>query len=800
MKVSAIDDYSTYLFHQGTNYNSYSLFGSHFVTQDHKNCVRFVVWAPHAQAVSVVGDFNNWDTKTNPMEKVQSGNGIWVAYIEDMKEGEIYKYAITTSSGEIQLKSDPYAFYAEVKPNTASKVCKLNYEWQDGTWMIGRRKYDSYRSPMLTYEMHLGSWRRDDEGNVLNYRDIAGKLVPYLKEMHYTHVEFMPLCEYPFDGSWGYQGTGYFAATSRYGTPQDLMYLIDQLHQNGIGVILDWVPGHYCKDAHGLRYFDGEPLYESGNPILAENKEWDTMNFDYGRTEVQSFLISSAMFWLTQFHLDGLRIDAVANMLYLSYGKKDGEWQPNKFGGRENLEAIDFLHKLNIAIFKEMPQALMIAEESSAWPMVTKPVSDGGLGFNYKWNMGWMNDMLEYMAMDPIYRKWNQNLITFSLCYAFSENFILPLSHDEVVHGKHSLLDKMPGDYWRKFAGLRAFYGYWMSHPGKKLLFMGSEYGQFIEWKYDDSLDWHLLDYPMHHAMHDYVRELNAFYNTHKEFWQEDCDWSGFNWISCDDTDNSVISFYRKGKDEHALTVVVCNFTPEVRYNYRIGVPKYGSYVEVFNSDAERFGGSNVLNEGSLQSQNVACHGLGQSLELRLPPLSTIYLRLEADNKLESIPTEAARIASMVISAEDKKKDQQVEKPAAVAVQLQPEPVEAAVKPKRRAARSGAKAKSQTAEAESAKTAEPAEPAEPAKPAKPRTRKRSVKAPKVETEVEAKTAEPVLTEKAKTSKTATARKARVPKTTSTTRTKAATKTAAAKTGKTAGATTRKKATKSTVSK
>ena len=627
MKLSAIDEYSTYLYHQGTNYASYRLFGAHFTVLRRKSCVRFALWAPHAQAVSVVGDFNGWDPKANPMTKGENGNGIWQTYIEGLSEGALYKYAITTAKGEVILKSDPYAFAAELRPGTASKLSKLHYTWRDKKWQESRGLYKSYEEPMVTYEVHLGSWRRDADGKVLSYRETADALVAYVKDMHYTHIELMPLCEYPFDGSWGYQGTGYFAATSRYGKPEDLMYLIDMCHRNGIGVILDWVPGHFCRDAHGLRYFDGEPCYESGNPVLAENKEWDTMNFDYGRTEVQSFLISSALFWLTQFHLDGLRIDAVANMLYLDYGHKDGEWQKNKYGGRENLEAIDFLKKLNTAVFKEVPHALMIAEESSAWPLVTKPVDVGGLGFNYKWNMGWMNDMLRYMALDPLFRKDNQNLITFSLCYAFSENFILPLSHDEVVHGKHSLLDKMPGDYWQKFAGLRAFYGYWMSHPGKKLLFMGSDFGQFIEWKFDDSLDWHLLDYPQHKAMHDYVRQLNLFYTTHQEFWQEDCDWTGFSWISCDDTKDSVIAFYRTGLDETDRTIVVCNFTPVVRHDYRIGVPDDGTYVEVFNSDATEFGGSNVRNEGDLVAVSEPLHGQKQSLTITLPPLAVIYLR-----------------------------------------------------------------------------------------------------------------------------------------------------------------------------
>lgn len=635
MKLSAIDDYGTFLYHQGTNYSSYRLFGAHFTVIRRRSCVRFSVWAPHARQVSVVGDFNQWNADANPMERSDAGNGIWITYIPGLAEGTIYKYAITTAAGDVILKSDPYAFLSEVRPNTASKICKLHYAWKDKKWINGRVEYDSYSRPMLTYEVHLGSWRRDAGGGLLTYREIADQLVEYVKSMNYTHIEIMPLCEYPFDGSWGYQATGYFSVTSRYGSPEDFMYFVDLCHRNDIGVILDWVPGHFCRDAHGLRQFDGQPCYESGNEILAENKEWDTMNFDYGRTEVQSFLISSALFLLSVFHIDGLRIDAVANMLYLDYGHPDGNWQPNKYGGRENLEAIEFLRKLNTAVFREFPHALMIAEESSSWPLVTKPVEVGGLGFNYKWNMGWMNDMLRYMSMDPLFRKDNHNLITFSLCYAFSENFILPLSHDEVVHGKHSLLDKMPGDYWQKFAGLRAFYGYWMAHPGKKLLFMGSDFGQFIEWKYDDSLDWHLLEYPMHKAMHEYVRSLNAYYTAHTELWEEDCDWSGFSWISCDDRDNSVIAFYRSGADDDSMTVVVCNFTPVVRYSYRFGVPKSGAYTEVFNSDAEVFGGSDVLNEGDFMTQQVPLHGMEQSLELTLPPLATIYLRLKpaADKK-----------------------------------------------------------------------------------------------------------------------------------------------------------------------
>lgn len=630
MRISAIDAYSTYLFHQGTNFNSDRLFGAHFLSWRRKPTVRFCVWAPHARQISVVGDFNQWDPTATPMQRTEVDQDIWAAYVPGLPEGALYKYAITGPSGEICFKSDPYGFAAEVRPHTASKVSRLRYAWRDQKWLKNRGNYDSYHSPMLIYEMHPGSWRRGEGGKELSYREIAEPLVRYLTEMHYTHVELMPLCEYPFDGSWGYQATGYFAATSRYGEPEDLMYLIDELHRQGIGVILDWVPGHFCKDAHGLRRFDGDTLYESGNPQLAENKDWDTLNFDYGRPEVRSFLISSACFWLEQFHLDGLRIDSVANMLYLDYGKKQGDWWPNRLGGRENLEAVEFLQALNKAVFALRPQTLMIAEESTSWPLVSKPTEQGGLGFNYKWNMGWMNDLLQYTAADFGQRNQMHDHLTFSLCYAFAENFILPLSHDEVVHGKRSLLKKMPGDYWQKFAGLRAFYGYWMSHPGKKLLFMGGEFGQFIEWKFDDSLDWHLLDYPMHKQLHDYVRTLNAFYTAHPEFWEIDDDWKGFEWISCDDRKNSVISYYRRRKEKKGKreeTIVICNFTPQVLADYRIGVDTPGEYTEVFNSDASRFGGSDVKNKSALRSEAVPWHGRKQSLAVTLPPLAILYLK-----------------------------------------------------------------------------------------------------------------------------------------------------------------------------
>lgn len=628
MKNSPLSEYAIYLFNQGDNYRSYQMLGSHLVNFQGENGVSFAVWAPHAKSVSVVGDFNHWDGTVHVMSKCGS-SGIWQIFISGMTEHTVYKYQITTAYGKIILKADPYAFCAELRPNTASKVYSLeNYAWNDAAWLEQRKHYNSYQAPMLTYEVHLGSWRRGVNGEFLSYKEMAEQLVSYVKEMNYTHIEIMPICEHPFDGSWGYQATGYFAVTSRYGEPKDFMYLVDLCHQNNIGVILDWVPGHFCRDDHGLRKFDGQPLYESPDPMLAENDEWGTTNFDYSRYEVKSFLISNAMFWLDVYHIDGLRIDAVANMLYLDYGKEDGQWKPNKHGGNGNLAAMDFLRHLNHVVFENHPNALMIAEESTSWPLMTKPVYIGGMGFNYKWNMGWMNDILKYMEFDAIYRKWNHNLITFSLMYAFSENYVLPLSHDEVVHGKKSLVEKMPGDYWQKFANLRAFYGYWMAHPGKKLLFMGSEFAQFIEWKYYDSLDWHLLEYPLHQKMHDFVKNLNAFYGEQKSLWEIDCDWKGFEWIDCHDYSKSVISFIRKTKKMQDFVIVVCNFTPEVRYGYRIGVPQSGKYLEVLNSDAAKFGGSGVSNIQELNTEPISWHNQENSLVLTLPPLSTIYLKI----------------------------------------------------------------------------------------------------------------------------------------------------------------------------
>ena len=631
MKTSVLSEFDLYLFHQGTNYHAQEMLGAHFVERDGKKGVRFTVWAPNAKAVSVVGEFNDWNVFIHPMNRMDDGE-IWEVFVEGLGEGEIYKYAIEPQWGGPRImKADPYGFYAEKKPQTASRTYDMNhYEWKDQAWQKRKTEESSYERPMLTYEVHAGSWRRTLEGDYLSYRELADQLISYVKDMNYTHIEFMPLCEHPYDGSWGYQATGYFAVTSRYGTPDDFRYLVDTAHQNGIGIIMDWVPGHFCKDEQGLRHFDGKNLYESDNETRAENWEWGTTNFDYGRTEVQSFLISNALFWFEEFHIDGLRIDAVANMLYLNYGRKDGEWQPNKYGDTGNLEAMDFLKKLNETIFKYHPQALMIAEESTSWPLISKPVYIGGMGFNYKWNMGWMNDMLAYRSLDPIYRKWNQDKITFSLMYAFSENFVLPLSHDEVVHGKCSLISKMPGDYWQKFAGLRGFFGYWMAHPGKKLLFMGGEFGHFIEWNFDDSMDWHLVEqYPMHTKMLAYSKALNKFYVDNKPFWEVDFDWNGFQWIDCNDSENSIIALVRRAEDHSDFIVCVHNFTPEVRHGYRIGVPTKGTYVEVFNSDEEAYGGSGVLNAGDIVSEDYAFHGREQSIVITVPPLATTFYRLK---------------------------------------------------------------------------------------------------------------------------------------------------------------------------
>lgn len=624
-KKHSENDVPLYLFHEGSNSNAYEYFGSH---RKNKNTVVFRVWAPDAKNVSVTGDFNDWSETENPMKPLKNSGGVWEAEIKNIKPYDMYKYCITAADGRTLMKCDPYGFHMETRPGTATKYYEIDdcYDWHDEKWVEGRNGKNIYESPVNIYEIHAGSWKQYDDGNFYSYRALADSLVPYVKKMGYTHIEFMPLTEYPFDGSWGYQVTGYFAATSRYGEPKDLMYLVDKCHENGIGVILDWVPAHFPKDANGLYEFDGGPLYEYSDPRKGEHYGWGTRVFDFGKNEVRSFLMSSASFWLKKYHLDGIRIDAVASMLYLDYDRKDGEWVPNKNGGNENLEAVEFLQKLNENIFRDFPYAMMIAEESTSWPMVTKPVFSGGLGFNFKWNMGWMNDILRYFSLDGFFRKYNHDCITFSMFYAFSENFVLPISHDEVVHGKKSLIDKMPGSYDEKFAGVRAFLGYMMAHPGKKLMFMGQEFGQFIEWNYEKGLDWLLLDYPKHRALQNYFKKINEFYKANPAFWQIDYSWEGFSWISSDDKDNSVIAFRRideKGKE----IIVVCNFTNVERCDYRIGIPKKGAYKIVFNSDDVDFGGEGKGNKGKLKTESINMHGFEQSISLDLPPMSAIYIK-----------------------------------------------------------------------------------------------------------------------------------------------------------------------------
>ena len=613
-----------YLFKQGNNFEAYRFFGAHMERQGDREGVVFRTWAPHAKAVCIVGDFNSWVPGSHPMQQLED-TGIWEAFIPGIQEYDVYKYCITTPGDELLFKADPYAFHAETRPSNGSKVYNLDgYQWQDDEWKARQKKADPINGPMNIYELHAGSWKVKENGDTYNYSELADQLIPYLQYMGYTHVELLPVTEHPFDGSWGYQVTGYFAPTSRYGTPKDFMNFVDKCHQAGIGVIMDWVPAHFPKDAFGLYMYDGAPCYEDPNPRRGEHKEWGTMVFNYGMPEVESFLVSSALFWIEQYHIDGLRVDAVASMLYLDYNRRDGEWEANIHGGKENLEAIAFLRKLNSTVLGRHPHKLMIAEESTAWPMVSKPAEDGGLGFNFKWNMGWMNDMLSYMSTDPLFRAGNHNKVTFSFFYAFSENFVLPISHDEVVHGKGSLINKMPGEYKDKFANLRTFYGYMMAHPGKKLLFMGQEFAQFSEWNEAKGLDWMLLEYDSHRQMEAYVRDLNHFYTEHPELWEVDYSWEGFQWIVPDDNQQSVIAFLRrdaKGK----MIMVVCNFNPIERVDYQMGVPNPGTYKELLNSDDVKYGGGGVHNPAK-RTRKKPLHGFDQSIQLTLPPLSTVYL------------------------------------------------------------------------------------------------------------------------------------------------------------------------------
>lgn len=627
-KIKKEHEFPLYIFHAGKNYKSYEFFGCHRIKG---NTFAFRVWAPHARAVSVTGDFNNWSTDAHKMFAVS--DGVWEAIIDDVSIYDCYKYAITTSSGKVIYKADPYAFHAETRPGTASKVYELGgYKWTDKKWKTQINTGNILEKPVNIYEIHFGSWKQHENGDFLSYRQMADELIPYVKDMGYTHIEMMPIMEYPFDGSWGYQVTGYFAPTSRYGTPDDLMYFVDSCHNAGIGVILDWVPAHFPKDAYGLYEFDGECTYEYSDLKKGEHKEWGTRVFDYGKNEVRSFLISSAMYWVDQFHFDGLRVDAVASMLYLDYGRDDGQWTPNKNGGRENLEAVEFFQILNSVMFKEHPEVMMIAEESTAWPMITMPTDIGGLGFNFKWNMGWMNDMLRYTSLDPLFRKGNHNCITFSFFYAFSENFILPISHDEVVHGKCSLINKMPGDYDMKFKGIRLFLAYMMAHPGKKLLFMGSEFGQFIEWNYEQGLDWLLLGYDKHRALQGYSRELNEFYRKTPALWEVDYSWEGFQWISSEDNANSIIAFRRIDKSGKEI-IAVFNFTPNSFNDYKIGVPEKGTYKVVFDSELQKYGGEKARLAGSYKSKPVAMHGYEDSISLKLSGLSAIYLERFEEKK-----------------------------------------------------------------------------------------------------------------------------------------------------------------------
>lgn len=625
--------YEMEAFSEGRSTHAWRCFGSHPAKdQNGTEGYLFRVWAPNAPKVSLIGDFNGWNLDASPMTKQEGG--IWEVFVPGVNRYDAYQYAIFDDEGNYVGKADPYAFHAATRPNVSSKVYDLDedhYQWGDKDWMDYRSKNAPYRRPMNIYECHLGSWRRTGDGEFLSYRDTAGYLVPYLKEMGYTHVELLPVTEHPLDASWGYQCTGYFAATSRFGIPADLKYLIDQLHQAGIGVIMDWVPAHFPRDSFGLFQFDGTPTYEYSDPRKGEHADWGTNVFDLGRNEVRSFLFSSAMFWLEEYHMDGLRVDAVSSMLYLDYGRQDGEWMPNVNGGHENLEAIEFLQKLNTFVFGAHPDVLMVAEESTAWPKVTHPVDQGGLGFNYKWNMGWMNDICHYIKLDPYFRQFNHHDITFSLMYAFSENYILPLSHDEVVHMKGSFFGKMPGDDPEKFAGVRAFYAYMMAHPGKKLTFMGTELGQWNEWHFEYSLDWHLLQYEPHRQIHDYFKSMNTFYLQQPALWEQDDSWKGFQWLCADDNQANTVAFLRWDGAGKPL-IVVANFSPTHRDGYRVGAPFGGTWSCVFNTDAEAFGGQGFGDQKPLKTEKVACHDQEQSLVIDLPPMSVVMYRCTRKN------------------------------------------------------------------------------------------------------------------------------------------------------------------------
>ncbi len=630
-----LTDFDLYLHNEGNLHESYEKFGAHFREVDGVRGVNFAVWAPNAQRVSVIGEFNGWDNRTHAMQLHEDG-GIWELFIPNLPEGTHYKYAVKSRMMGYEVdKADPYGFYAEMRPSTDSRVWDIDkYAWNDRLWMEERAQRQALDQPINIYEVHLGSWKRVPEGDgFLSYQDLAHQMVEYALEMGYTHIELLPITEHPFDGSWGYQTTGYFAPTSRFGTPDDFKYFVDHCHQHGVGVILDWVPAHFPKDAPGLAFFDGTHLYEHADPRQGEHQDWGTKIFNFGRNEVRNFLLSSALFWLKKYHLDGLRVDAVASMLYLDYSREEGQWIPNQYGGRENLEAIDFVRTFNDVVHEETPGVLTIAEESTSWPMVSRPTYTGGLGFDLKWNMGWMHDTLAYMQNEPIYRRYHQGQVTFSLIYAFHENFVLPFSHDEVVHLKRSMLDKMPGDLWQKYANLRVVYAYMYSHPGKKLLFMGCEFGQWGEWSEARSLDWHLLDLPDHQHLHRFVRDLNHIYLTEPALFEIDSSWEGFAWIDFNDSDRSILSYVRRGIDPDDQIVVVCNFTPVPRMGYRVGLPAAGEYQVLLNSDWTQYGGSGVGNEGSVHAEPTPWQSCDHSAMLDLPPLGVLYLKSVSRHK-----------------------------------------------------------------------------------------------------------------------------------------------------------------------
>ncbi len=625
-----LSDYDLHLFAEGTHHRVWEKLGSHVMTIGDVTGVHFAVWAPNAQRVSVIGDFNGWDGRVHPMRKLVP-SGVWELFVPELTAGACYKFEVRTHAGHLIEKADPYARLFEVPPRSASVIWEDGtYEWGDADWMRDRPAAGSWHDrPMSTYEVHLGSWRRvpGDGYRYLTYREMAETLVPYVRDMGYTHIELLPVMEHPFSGSWGYQVLGFFAPTSRFGTPDDFRAFVDACHRHGLGLILDWVPGHFPKDRHGLAEFDGTALYEHADPRKGEHRDWGTLIFNYGRNEVRSFLLSSALYWLEEFHVDGLRVDAVASMLYLDYSRPHGEWIPNQYGGRENLDAVSFMQQLNTVTHGRVPGTITVAEESTAWPAVSRPTYVGGLGFTFKWNMGWMHDMLEYIEQNPVHRRWHHEKITFSMLYSFTENFVLPFSHDEVVHGKRSMLDKMPGDLWQKFATLRTLYGYMFGHPGKKLMFMGCEFGQWREWNSEESLDWHLADDPMHGGLRRWVQDLNRTYQLEPSLHEVDFEHSGFSWIDCHDNENSVVSLIRRARDPRDFTVMVANFTPVPRPGYRFGVPEVGWYREVLNSDAAIYSGSNIGNSGGVTTEPIPDHGFAQSICLTVPPLGFVLLK-----------------------------------------------------------------------------------------------------------------------------------------------------------------------------